>query len=189
MGNSVETAKRTRSATGRARGRVVAVIMSGAMLSLVALAPTAHAADTTTTFSLTAGGLSVSAPSSAALSSAATGSTTLSGSLGTVQVTDARGGTAGWSASATSSSFTGTGLSVIANSAVDYSTGLATTSGTVVATSGAATPTAMGSPVTAFTGTVVEGNNTVSWAPTLRVNLPSNALAGNYSGTITHSVS
>ena len=174
---------------GRGGRRIVAAILSGAVLSLGALTPAAHAADTTATFTLTAGALSVSAPGTAALTNAATGAASLNGSLGTVTVTDARGGTSGWTASATSTSFTGTGLSVIANTKVDYTSGTATTtSGVVHATPGAAVATAMGTSVTAFSGTLVVGNNSVSWAPSLTVNLPSNALAGNYSGTITHSV-
>ncbi len=186
MGNSFETAKLTRRATGRARGRVVAVILSGAMLSVVALAPAAHAADTTTTFSLTAGALSVSAPATAALANAATGATSLSGSLGTTQVTDARGGTAGWVTTAASDGFAGPSTA-IANSAVAYTGGLATTSGVVTALS-TAVAAAMTTPVTAMSGTVVVGNNTASWNPTIGVTLPSNALAGAYSGIITHSV-
>ncbi len=55
------------------RRTTVATILTGAMLSMVALAPAAHAADTTTTFTLTGGALSVSAPATAALSDAATG--------------------------------------------------------------------------------------------------------------------
>lgn len=188
MGRSVRKQESARRPV-RARAKMLAVVVAGAMLSLVALAPAAHAATTTTTFTLTAGALSISAPGSAALSNAATGAASLAGSLGTVTVTDARGGINGWAATASSSSFTGTGLSVIANSSVDYTSGLATaSSGVVTPVPGAALPTAMGSPVTAFSGTVVVGNNSVSWAPSLTVNLPSNALAGSYSGTITHSV-
>jgi hypothetical protein len=43
-------------------------------------------------------------------------------------------------------------------------------------------------PSPVVTGSSVVGNNTASWNPMLKVNLPSNSLAGNYSGTITTSV-
>jgi hypothetical protein len=177
--------------TGRTHRKLMAVIVSGSMLAVFAFAPAAHAADTVTTFSLTAGLLSVTAPEDAALADAATGAASLSGSLGTVQVTDARGSTAGWGATAASTSFTGSGLSVIPNGEVNYASGAAT------AFTGVVTPvpgnlglaTDMDPAVTAFSGTVAVGNNSVSWAPTLTVDLPANALAGDYSGTITHSVS
>lgn len=189
----VQTSKTVDRSTGRARRSAVATILTGAMLSMVALAPAAHAADTTTTFSLSAGALNVTAPASAAITDGAAGNTDVSGSLGTVQVTDERGGIIGWVASASSGSFTGdqpTTPTVIANTEVDYLSGTATaSSGVVTPVPGSAvTPAAMGSPVTAFSGTVVLGNNSVSWAPTVTVNLPSDALAGAYSGTITHSV-
>jgi hypothetical protein len=187
MVKGVQKDKKVRGLLSGARHRAVAAIVGGALLSIVALAPAAHAAETTTTFSLTAGLLSVSAPASAALSNAATGAASLSGSLGTVTVTDARGATLGWTASTTSSTFTGTGLSVIAAGDVSYAPGLAT------AFSGVVTPVpglggSMASSQTAFAGTVAVGNNSVSWAPGITVTLPSNALAGDYSGTITHSV-
>jgi hypothetical protein len=35
----------------------------------------------------------------------------------------------------------------------------------------------------------VAGNTTVSWDPTIGVNVPANAISGGYTATITHSVS
>ena len=65
------------------------------------------------TFSLTGGNLTLTVGASAALTDEASGvaANTITGTLGTVSVTDARGGTAGWVASAGSSTFTGAGLS------------------------------------------------------------------------------
>ncbi|MBW3590882.1 MAG: WxL domain-containing protein [Actinobacteria bacterium] len=159
------------------------------MLSMVALAPAAHAADTTTTFSLTGGALSVTAPTTAALSDAAAGAAQLSGSLGNTTVEDLRGGTTGWAASATSTAFTGALVApaTIANSSVLYTGGLATTTGVVTAAS-TAVDAPMNVSVAAMSGTLVVGNNTATWNPGIKVNLPANALADNYSGTITHSV-
>jgi hypothetical protein len=41
---------------------------------------------------------------------------------------------------------------------------------------------------TAFSASATVGNNTTTWNPTLVVTLPSDAVAGLYSGTVTHSV-
>jgi hypothetical protein len=41
---------------------------------------------------------------------------------------------------------------------------------------------------TAFSAGSVVGNNSVSWNPTVTINIPSAAVAGTYSGTVTHSV-
>lgn len=174
----------------RASMRMLATLMATSAMGLALLVPAAYAADTNTTFSLNGGALSVTVPASTALSDAATGAASLSGSLGTVTVDDARGGTAGWTASVTSTSFTGqtqVSPTVIANTSVSYAPGLATsTSGVVVATPGLGG--AMGTSQTAFSGAAVVGNNSVSWAPTITVTLPSDALADSYAGTITHSV-
>lgn len=184
-----QTSKTLDRSTGRARRGAVATILTGAMLSMVALAPAAHAADTTTTFSLTGGALSVTAPTTAALSDAAAGAAQLSGSLGNTTVEDLRGGTTGWAASATSTAFTGALVApaTIANSSVLYTGGLATTTGVVTAAS-TAVDAPMNVSVAAMSGTLVVGNNTATWNPGIKVNLPANALADNYSGTITHSV-
>ena len=47
----------------------------------------------------------------------------------------------------------------------------------------------LGAQRTAVTATLIVGNNTVSWSPTITVHVPAGAVAGTYSGTITHSVS
>lgn len=159
----------------------VATVLVGSSVGI------ANAQTTTGTFTIAGGALTVSVPASAALSNAGTGAVSVTGALGTVTVTDNRGSTAGWVASTSSSSFTGTGLSNIANSAVTYAPGL------VTAFSGVVTPVpglggAMGAPQTAFSGTVAVGNNAVSWNPTVTVALPSSVLAGTYTGTVTHSV-
>lgn len=170
----------------RSRGRAVGTVIAGALLSVAALAPAAQAAVTTATFTLTGGALSISAQASAALTNAAAGAASLSGSLGGVTVTDSRGSTAGWTSSVTSTSFTGTGLSVIAPGSVSYAPGLATFTGVVTPVPGLGG--SMAASQTAVAGTVAVGNNTASWTPSITVTLPSNALAGAYSGTITHSV-
>jgi hypothetical protein len=172
-------------------------IVSGILTLLVgALAIPARAATTSTTFALTAGSLSISAPASKNLGSTATGSASISGQLGTTTVTDARGALLGsWTSTVSSGSFTtggGTANETIPNSDVTYWSGPATaSSGVGTFTPGQPTSgnaVALGSSQTAYAASSVVGNNSVSWNPTLTVNIPAAAVVGTYSGTITHSV-
>jgi hypothetical protein len=158
-----------------------------ALLAANALpASAATSGDTITTFSLTGGELAVSVAASAALTNGASGAASVSGTLGSVSVTDARGGTTGWTASAVTTAFAHTGGGTTA-SGVSYNAGVVTETGDVTATSAGATAlTAEAAAV--VTASAVTGNNSGSWNPTLTVALPSNALAGDYTGTITTSV-
>jgi hypothetical protein len=168
----------------------------GAVLGVLALAFPAHAADTTTTFSLTAGSLAISVPASRDLGSGATGGGTVSAQLGTVTVTDTRGALAGtWTASASSTAFTtggATASETIAKGQVTYWSGTVTaSSGTAVFAPGqplAADAEALSVSRTAFSASAIVGNNSASWNPTVTVNVPAAAVAGSYTGTITHSV-
>ena len=152
-------------------------------------ASAATSGDTTVTFALVGAELSIDVQPTADLGTGATGAASVSGQLGTVEVSDLRGGIQNWSASATSTTFSngGTGAGRTVSSGVSYTTGALTTSGTIViAPIG---PTALsGTPATVARPTAVVGNNTAAWNPTLTVSLPSDALAGSYSGTITTSV-
>jgi hypothetical protein len=163
--------------------------------ALGAIAIPAHGATTSTTFALTAGTLSISTPSSKVLGTAATTGSTISAQLGTVTVTDERGTTLGsWTATVSSSDFTTGGATAnetIAKASVDYWSGSATTSGTGTFTPGqllAANKQALSASRTAYAATVLVGNNTAAWNPTVILNIPASAVAGDYTGTITHSV-
>lgn len=177
----------------------LAAVVTVATASLAGFVVPAHAATTaatTTTFTLTAGALAVTAPSSASLGSAATGTGTTSALLGTVSIADGRGALLGsWTASVTSTSFTtgaATANETIANSAADYWSGAATSStGTGTFTPGqllVANKVTLGASRTAFSAAAVVGNNTAAWDPTVIINIPSAAVAGVYTGTITHSI-
>lgn len=168
--------------------RLVPAFAVGAS-ALVFAAPGASA-DTATTFSLTGGSLSITDPTSVDLGSAATGSLSLSGSLGPVTVTDNRGNlTATWTATVSSTNFTtggGTTYETVANSSIAYAANTATATTGI----GAFTPGALGSlasPGTAgaWVGT---GNNSATWNPTILFTLSPSNVAGTYTGTITHSV-
>ncbi|MBX4171655.1 hypothetical protein K3M35_23920 [Rhodococcus sp. DMU2021] len=79
----------------------------GLTAATVLLSPAVASAqeDTTTTFAVTAGVLSISVAGTADLGAVATGAQEVSGSLGNVTVTDERGSQAGWGAQVSSSAF------------------------------------------------------------------------------------
>ena len=159
--------------------------------SMVVYAVPAVAQDTTVTFDLTGGALSVSVPTSAALGSAPTGGGVISGSLGSVTVTDSRGSlVAIWTATVSASDFvTGGGGAneKVAKARIAYASGLATaTSGIGAFVPGTALTLATPSTAAAWAGGV--GNNSATWNPTVSVTLLGSEVAGAYSGTITHSV-
>jgi hypothetical protein len=146
--------------------------------------------DTNTFTEVSGGALSITVPVGlvnlgSAIASAS--SQTVSGVLGAVKVTDTRGGTAGWEATAGATSFTGPqtiDLSVIGSSS--YVTPLATVTGTVTVTPGNLDH--LNPPGTVQVASGVNGTNTATWNPTISVTIPAGALAGMYSTTITHSV-
>jgi len=145
--------------------------------------------DCTATVTVVPGQLSITVPGSADLGSADPGGTVSAG-LGTVQVTDDRGFGAGWTATVSATDFiTGTGTSAETIPAGDASYGI---SG--LQTSGPATfnpvpsITLSSTPQTVVTATNVAGNTTASWDPLIDVSVPSAAVGGQYTATITHSV-
>jgi hypothetical protein len=175
---------------------IVGTLAFAAAAAITAPAQAATTGDTTTTFTLTAGNLAISVPGSASLGSVSTGTGTTSAQLGSVSVSDGRGALLGsWTASVASTDFTTGGATAnetIAKASLDYWSGAATsTTGTGTFTPGqllAANKQTLGSSRTAFSATVVVGNNTAAWNPTMIVNIPAQAVAGTYSGTVTHSV-
>ena len=177
------------------RKRIALALTLATAGSLVMLAAPANATQGVT-FTLTAGSLVVSDPSAKSIGTVASGSASVSSTLGSVTVTDGRGALLGtWTASVASTDFTTGGATAnetISKSLVDYWSGAATaSSGTAVFVPGqllALNKVALGSAQTAFSATGVVGVNSATWNPTLVVNLPSNAVTGTYSGTITNSV-
>jgi hypothetical protein len=148
-------------------------------------------AETTMTFAVTVGALSISAPTSADLGAGNPGTTIGPTPIGTVTVTDDRAAlNASWTASAASTNFMsggGTAPELIPASDVNYDPGALTTTGTVTASP--SDITLSGSPQAVVTASGVIGNNTASWDPNLTVDLPANAVGGTYTATLTHSVS
>jgi hypothetical protein len=163
------------------------LILLGASAALVAAIALPAGAATPTTFELTAGALSISAPTgsvSLGTQSVSHSSSTISGSLGVVTVSDLRGGPTTWTAGVISTAFNATAGTVPASS-VSYAAGTFTSSAGVVATAVAAPDLTGVSTVATGASTGVSSS---SWNPTVSVLVPANANPGIYSATITHSV-
>jgi hypothetical protein len=166
------------------------VLLASTFATLVAVTAFPAGADpTTATFQLTAGGLSISVPTSVSLGSQVVSSSasTISGQLGLVTVTDQRGGATTWVVSVIVTAFTpttGPAVTAIAGDKVSYAAGTITQVG-VVATKPGTTDLTLGPPVVNGAST---GLSTASWNPTISVLLPANAAPGIYTATITHSV-
>ena len=172
----------------------------GATLLLVALPGIASAATTgttTTTFTLTGGAISITVPTASVnLGSVSVAAGTLSGQLGTVTVHDGRGLLNGsWTSTVSSSHFSAgdqTAPEIIDATSVPYWSGAPTaTSGIGTLVGGQLTPAAavvINAAQTAFTGGSLIGDNSASWNPTLIVTIPSAAVDGTYTGTVTHTV-
>jgi hypothetical protein len=169
---------------------VASAALAGGLVAMAAAPAGAAPGDTPTTFSITAGALSITVPASANLGSVNTGASSVSGSLGNVTVTDQRGGlTPLWTSNVTSTDFTTGGASAnetVVKANVNYASGLASSSGL-----GAFVPqlgVALGSAQRAANWVGIAGNNSSTWNPTLTLSLASSQVAGGYSGTINHSV-
>jgi hypothetical protein len=167
------------------------VLLAGALATLAVVTAMPAGATTPATFTLTGGALSISAPTtSVSLGSqvAASGSSTISGQLGTVTVSDQRGGPTTWIASAISTSFVQTpdnaGPADPASN-VSYAAGAITFTGTAAGAAVAAPNLTGVSPV--VNGSTA-GIGTASWNPTISVVIPPNFAPGVYDATITNSV-
>ncbi|MEV0350086.1 hypothetical protein AB0H88_30280 [Nonomuraea sp. NPDC050680] len=176
------------------------------IMATVAVAPPAQAGtcaasttcSTTVTFTVAAeGGLQITVPNTASLGSGNPAGQ-ISAQLGSVTVADQRAAlTATWVASvvAAAGAFTtggGTTAETVPNTAVLYWSGAATaTTGTGTFVPGqvnAAAAQSLDVSRTAFSKTTGSGDNSATWNPTVVVNVPDQAVAGVYTGTVNHSV-
>jgi hypothetical protein len=168
------------------------------VVGVAAVAPVAHAADTTVSVTLD-GNLTISAPASVNLGtvSAAAGSTT-SASLGTVTVADGRGSLLGWNVTAVTATSTMSTDDDPADEIALSATGpLGWVTGTVTA-SGSSLITGVGAGLGGFlsttaipvaTAVATSGGGTYTYDPTLTFTVPPNAQAGTYSVVVTQTVS
>ncbi len=189
------------------RKKLLAATVAGIALAVGAVpASLAWAADTTVTFTVTAtDNFQITVPTTVAIStSSGTDPGTVnpgddvSGQIGPVTIEDQRSQAgASWVASVIGSDFVtppppAAQVSAIPVADVDYWSGPATAS-TNVNASTPGQPTAADAVTidvsqTAFSMTAADGNNSITWNPTLIVHVPSTAVAGSYSGTVTHTV-
>jgi hypothetical protein len=164
------------------------LLLAGAFATIAATTALPTGAATPTSFTLTAGALSISAPTgSVSLGSqvASTSSSTITGPLGVVTVSDERGGPTTWTASVISTAFTPPVGPADPASNVSYAAGAITASATVVPTAVPASDLTGVSPVVTGAST---GISSASWNPSISVFVPANFAPGVYSATITHSV-
>ncbi|OHV33442.1 hypothetical protein CC117_22480 [Parafrankia colletiae] len=155
----------------------------------MALPANAATADTAVTLTLTGEAVNITAPTSATLVGTI-GTTPVSGQLGQVTVIDNRGTAApSWVANVSTTNFNapaGSGLPPIPVANIHYNPG------TVTRVNNTGTATAVDftlelTPVQTVTATGGPGTNSASWNPTLTVDIPAAAVAGNYTATVTHS--
>jgi hypothetical protein len=171
--------------------RLLVAVTAGLFAVGVTLPASAAAAGTTATITVTGGALAITVPTDAGnLGTRANtvGGGTISGSLGQVQVSDARSAAAGsgWVASVISTAFTPPAGPAIAASAVSYAAGTIDKVGTAVYI--ANDPAHLTGVVPAVTASAITGDNSATWNPTISVAVIGGMAAGVYSATITHSV-
>jgi hypothetical protein len=172
----------------------LALLLAAAGTAIIGQTTSASAGNTggtTATVTVEGGSLSITVPTDAGnLGSAANtvGGSTISGSLGIVQVDDARSATAGsgWVVTVISTAFTPSAGPALAASLVSYVAGTITKVGTATYT--ADNPVALTAVVPAVTATGITGDNSATWNPTISVAVPGGTAAGVYTATITHSV-
>ncbi|SCL40134.1 hypothetical protein GA0074692_5614 [Micromonospora pallida] len=170
-------------------------VLAGVVVTAAAPAAAAPTDSTVVTFAIGTANLEIFAPHSVNLGSTFAG-TPIQGAIGPVQVVDARAAlTATWVATVSSTEFstgTGSAAETIPPALIEY------WSGPLVSSTGSGTfvpgqPTqadavTLSVPRTAFSKTSGSGNNSATWNPTIRVNVPATVVAGTYSATVTHSV-
>jgi len=143
----------------------------------------------------TAGSLSISAPASGDLGSASPGGF-INQQLGSVTVTDGRLlSTPSWVATVTSTDFETSDdpPQTVSKGNVSYWSGPVTAGVVHGTTATPGQPTAddkqlLDAQRTTFSVTEGVGDNTVTWNPTVRIELPLSSVAGTYTGTLTFSV-
>jgi hypothetical protein len=144
-------------------------------LLAVILIPAAGA--TPAVFTLTAGALSISPPSATAnfgSQSVSNGAQTITGSLGSVTVSDQRGGVTTWIASAISTAFTPAVGPAVPASNVSYNAGSLSVTGVVATAIPAPDLTGVSPVVSGASG----GISTATWNPTISILVPANFAPG-----------
>ena len=171
--------------------KLLVVIAIGTLTFGIALPASADTGITPTSITILGGSLSITVPTSnvdLGSKANAVGGMTISGSLGQVQVTDARSAAAGsgWITTVIATAFTPTAGPAIPASAVSYVAGPIVKVGTATYT--ANNPGNLTGVSAAVTATGITGDNSATWNPTISVFVAGGMAAGVYYATITHSV-
>jgi hypothetical protein len=175
----------------KTRSLLVALVTGIFTLATAVSASAATTGGTPATVTVQGGSLSITVPVSAGnLQSGpnVVGGMTLSGTLGVVQVTDARSAAAGsgWVTSVIAGAFTPPAGPAIPASNISYTAGTIVKVGTATYT--ANDPGDLTAVNPAVTATGITGDNSATWNPTISVFVAGGMAAGVYSATITHSV-
>ena len=160
-------------------GRRIGVIAGIAVLIVLGTPTLAQAA------------LAITVPSSVSLGSVPSGTTTLSNRLGPVTVTASGLVAPSFIATVSSTEFTNGSGQTFPNSSISYWSGPATAALVQNPTPGQLTAgdkQDLSVSRTAFRSSGLALSITTTWNPTIVVAIPPAAVAGTYSGTITHSV-
>jgi hypothetical protein len=163
------------------------LLFASCLVVLCAASAAPAGAATSTSFTLTSGALSISAPTGAVslgTQDVSNVSSTITGSLGPVTVSDLRGGVTTWTASVISTAFTPPAGPADPASNVSYSVGTVTQTGVVATATPASNLTGVTTVVTGASG----GISSATWNPSISILVPANLAPGVYSATITHSV-
>jgi hypothetical protein len=183
-----------RNSTRVAITAVGALVLTGAFASPAFATVDNTTGDTSATVTVTGGGLSISVPSSTYFDAVAPiqsyDDANLAKSYAQVQntaVTDTRAGTEGWEVTYSVTPFVNaiTKEELPAEKIFVNPGGNNGPTGTVTAQAGLPTTGATG-PI--YSGTNVHGNNSVGWSTSITVTIPADALAGDYAGTFTQSI-
>lgn len=181
----------------------LALVTSAAMVGLAALPASAADGDGTVpsaapdstaasaTIEVEGGILSISLAGNVAADAPLKPGTTAKIAIPAFTVTDERAGIEGWAVGVTMTDFTSDNAAdldaIIPVAEASYTASEPVSSGTATV----AAPGGIfgaGGQVNALAATGVKGNNTATWTSLLSVDVPSDALAGTYTGTLTHSV-
>jgi hypothetical protein len=176
-------------AANAAAARVSALAVAGISTTRAAPDTDPATASTTMTFTVSSGELSITAPAAADFGTGAPG-TTLSGHLGQVEVDDNRAAdNETWTVTAAETNFINdnNAADIIPATDATYDPGDITTTGSITVTGTAITLSTL--PQTVVTGADGTGDNIARWNPLITIALPSTAVSGGYTGTLTHSVS
>src|SRR5688500_14797300 len=181
----------------RIRSKLTTIALAAGLVvgGVAGPARAATTGNTTATFTITAGGLAITAPSSTvALGTVNTGAGSVSGQLGAVTVDDTRAALVNsWTNTVSSTTFalnggTATTNETVALTNIAYSSGLSTAHTGLGAFVPSGTVSDFTTAKAAGTHTGFAGNSSTTWNPTLTLTLLSSQVAGTYTGTITHSV-